>query len=62
MYHNAERRAKELNIELTIEDIHELYNKQKGLCAISGLQMTHETYAFIPLKILELVKMGQKTT
>lgn len=46
MYHNAERRAKELNIELTIEDIHELYNKQKGLCAISGLKMTHETYAF----------------
>ena len=46
MYHNAEKRAKELKIELTIEDIHELYNKQKGLCAISGLQMTHETYAF----------------
>ena len=46
MYHNAEKRAKELNIELTTEDIHELYNKQNGLCAISGLQMTHETYAF----------------
>ena len=46
MYHNAAKRSKELIIELTVEDIHELYNKQKGLCAISGLQMTHETYAF----------------
>jgi hypothetical protein len=46
MYHNAEKRAKELTIELTIEDIHYLYNKQNGLCAISGLKMSHETYAF----------------
>ena len=46
MYHNAEKRAKELTIELTIEDIHDLYNKQNGLCAISGLKMSHETYAF----------------
>lgn len=46
MYHNSAKRSKELIIELTVEDIHELYNKQKGLCAISGLKMTHETYAF----------------
>ncbi len=46
MYHNAEKRAKKLNIELTVEDINELYEKQNGLCAISGLKLTHETYAY----------------
>ena len=46
MYHNAEKRAKKLNIELTVEDIHELYEKQNGFCAISGLNLTHETYAY----------------
>lgn len=46
MHHNAEKRAKKLEIELTIEDIHELYTKQNGLCAISGLKLTHETYAY----------------
>jgi hypothetical protein len=46
MYHNAEKRAKKLDIELKVEDIHELYEKQNGLCAISGLKLTHETYAY----------------
>lgn len=46
MYHNSQKRAKELNIELTIEDIHNLYEKQNGFCAISGLKMSHETYSF----------------
>lgn len=44
IHHNCERRAKKLNIEITIEDIHELYKKQNGLCAISKLKMTHITY------------------
>ena len=46
MYHNAKKRSKKLEIELTIEDIHELYIKQNGLCAISGLKLTHETYSY----------------
>lgn len=45
MYNNAKKRAKKLDIELKVEDIHELYIKQNGLCAISGLKLTHETYA-----------------
>ena len=36
MHHNAQRRVKELIIDISIEDIHELYNKQNGFCAISG--------------------------
>ena len=46
MHHNVKKRAKELNIEITCDDIHQLYTKQNGLCAISGLKLTHETYAY----------------
>ena len=46
MHHNAEKRAKKLDIELTVEDINDLYEKQNGFCAISGLKLTHETYAY----------------
>jgi hypothetical protein len=44
MRHNAKKRAKELNIEITCDDIKELYFKQNGLCALSGLTMTTDTY------------------
>ena len=46
LYHNAEKRAKKLDIKITLENIKDLYEKQNGLCAISGLKMTHETYAY----------------
>ena len=46
MHHNAEKRAKKLDIEITCDHIKDLYEKQNGLCAISGLKMTHETYAY----------------
>ena len=46
MYHNAEKRAKKLLIDITCDDIHEMYNKQNGKCALSGLQLSHETYAY----------------
>jgi hypothetical protein len=44
MRHNAKKRAKELNIEISCQDIKELYHKQKGLCALTGMQMTTDTY------------------
>jgi hypothetical protein len=46
MHNNSKKRAKDLKIDITIEDIQELYNIQNGLCAISGLKMTHETYTY----------------
>lgn len=42
--HNAKKRAKKLKVEITKENIHDLYKKQKGLCAISGIKMTHMAY------------------
>jgi len=44
MRHNAKKRAKELNIEITCDDIKELYFKQNGLCALTGIAMTTDTY------------------
>jgi hypothetical protein len=44
MRHNAKKRAKELNIEITCDDIKELYKKQNGLCALTGRLMTTDTY------------------
>ena len=44
MRHNAKKRAKELNIEISNDDIKELYKKQKGLCALTGIPMTTDTY------------------
>jgi len=42
--HNAKKRTKELKVNITIDDIKELYEKQKGLCAISGIKMTRDVY------------------
>lgn len=36
---NAERR--DIDFKLTIEDLIEVYDKQKGKCSISGVEMTH---------------------
>lgn len=44
MRHNAKKRAKELIIEISCEDIKEIYYEQKGLCALTGLPMTTDTY------------------
>lgn len=44
MRHNAKKRSKELNIEITCDDIKELYFKQNGLCALTGQTMTTDTY------------------
>jgi len=41
---NAKKRFKNIPVNITKQDIHELYKKQKGLCAISGVQMTHTAY------------------
>lgn len=45
MKNNANKRPKEINVNITIEDIHNLYIKQNGLCALSGLKMTHTIIA-----------------
>jgi hypothetical protein len=42
---NALKRPKEISVNITIEDIHDLYKKQNGLCALSGLKMTHTVIA-----------------
>jgi hypothetical protein len=44
MRHNAKKRAKKLDIEITCEDIKNLYKKQNGLCALSGMTMTRDSY------------------
>ena len=44
MRHNAKKRAKELKIEISTDDIKELYENQKGLCALTGIPMTTDTY------------------
>lgn len=41
---NAKRRAKKLKVEITKQDIHDLYKKQNGICVISGIKMTHKAY------------------
>ena len=42
--HNTASRSKKLSIEITENDIKELYEKQKGLCALTGIKMTHLAY------------------
>jgi len=44
MRHNAKKRAKKLDIEITCDDIKDLYKKQNGLCALTGIAMTTDTY------------------
>jgi hypothetical protein len=41
-YHGAKDRAikKSLEFNITVDYLLEIWNKQKGLCAISGIQMT----------------------
>jgi hypothetical protein len=39
--HNLKKKAKQLSFNITIEDIKQLYTKQKGLCALSGLTLTY---------------------
>ena len=40
--HNAKKRN--IPVEITLDDIKELYKKQDGKCAISNIQMTHLAY------------------
>jgi hypothetical protein len=42
--HNIKKRSKQLSISITSDDIKELYTKQEGLCALTGLKMTFDTY------------------
>ena len=42
--HNAKKRAKQIDVKITIDDIKELYDKQDGKCAITGEELTHLTY------------------
>ncbi len=41
---NAKKRAKDLKVEITVDDIKELYIKQDGKCALSGIEMTMLSY------------------
>tara|TARA_Y100000389_G_scaffold36222_1_gene30823 strand:- start:12936 stop:13583 length:648 start_codon:yes stop_codon:yes gene_type:complete len=43
---NAKRKQKDrsISVEITHEHLIELYEKQKGLCALSGIEMTHISY------------------
>ena len=40
--HNAKAKSKIVNVEITKDDIHELYKTQNGLCAMTGIKMTCE--------------------
>jgi len=42
--HNAATRSKDLSIEITEDDIKDLYKKQDGLCVLTGIKMTHLAY------------------
>lgn len=42
--HNTKKRSKDLDIQITIQDIKDLYNKQNGKCALSNIKMTHIAY------------------
>lgn len=44
IHHNALKRSKKLSVNITVEDIKELYKKQNGLCSLSGLKMTFDVY------------------
>ena len=45
-FNDAKQRAKKHNIynDLVIEDLYELWNKQNGKCALSGINMTTHSY------------------
>jgi hypothetical protein len=42
--HNAKKRAKIIKVNITIDDLKKLYEKQNGLCALSGIKMTRDVY------------------
>jgi hypothetical protein len=42
--HNIKKRAKIIKCEITIQDIKDLYDKQKGLCALTGKKLSTDTY------------------
>lgn len=42
--HNTATRSKDLLIEITENDIKDQYQKQDGLCALTGIKMTHLAY------------------
>jgi len=41
---NSKKSKKPLDIKITIDDIKQLYFKQNGLCALSGIKITFDTY------------------
>jgi hypothetical protein len=43
---NAKKRSKQMEVHITINDIVTLYKKQKGLCALTGIKMTHNGYIY----------------
>ncbi|AYV75876.1 MAG: hypothetical protein Terrestrivirus3_145 [Terrestrivirus sp.] len=40
--HNVKAKSKIVNVEITKDDIHELYKTQNGLCALTGIEMTYD--------------------
>lgn len=34
--------SKDIQFDITLEDLHNLYNKQNGKCALSGITMTYD--------------------
>jgi hypothetical protein len=42
---NAKRRSKKIKVDITIDDIIELYGLQEGKCALTNKKMTHIAYA-----------------
>lgn len=42
--HNLKKRAKNLELSITSDDIKELYYQQEGKCKLSGIKMTHIGY------------------
>ncbi|ARF12683.1 hypothetical protein Klosneuvirus_16_2 [Klosneuvirus KNV1] len=43
--HNAKRRAKNIPVEISVDDLRDLYKKQDGKCAYTGKQLTAIRYA-----------------
>lgn len=40
---NTKNKAKDIDIQITIQDIKDLYKKQDGKCAMTGIKMTYTT-------------------
>ena len=40
--YNAKRKTKDISVKITVQDIINLYDKQNGLCALTGIEMKHE--------------------